>query len=67
MNEVIHARVVAREHANLDSLPLRFGIHFESDSDIVIEEVTEVAPLNRTHYCSVKGERDESKTRGVRA
>jgi hypothetical protein len=27
----------------------------------------EVAPLNRTHYCSVKGERDESKTRGVRA
>jgi integrase len=29
--------------------------------------LSEVAPLNRTHYCSVKGERDESKTRGVRA
>ena len=28
---------------------------------------SEVAPLNRTHYCSVEGERDESKTRGVRA
>lgn len=32
-----------------------------------LEHLSEVAPLNRTHYCSVKGERDESKTRGVRA
>lgn len=33
----------------------------------VLHNEVEVAPLNRTHYYSVKGARDESKTRGVRA
>jgi hypothetical protein len=38
-----------------------------AEQEFSIEVEVEVAPLNRTHYCSVKGERDESKTRGVRA
>ena len=37
------------------------------DMQVRINTEVEVAPLNRTHYCSVKGVRYESKTRGVRA
>jgi hypothetical protein len=36
MNDELKMLVVAREHANLDSLPLRFGIHFSVDTDVLI-------------------------------
>ncbi len=33
------ALVVAREHANCDSLPLRYGIHFDKDSELELNDV----------------------------
>lgn len=36
MNKVLQILVPAREHANQDSLPLRFGIHFSVDTNIEI-------------------------------
>lgn len=35
----IKALVVAKEHANCDSLPLRYGIHFTKDSELQLNEV----------------------------
>ncbi len=34
-------------HANCDSLPLRFGIHFETDQDIVLEVKSDLGPDQR--------------------
>ena len=46
--------VVAREHANLDSLPLRFGIHFSVDTDVEIYDYTDLGVddrySDRHHY-----------------
>ena len=65
MNEAIRVRVVAREHANQDSLPLRFGIHFESDADIAIEEVIDLGVddryPDRHHYEGVLRNPDSEK------
>ena len=35
----IVALVVAKEHANCDSLPLRYGIHFAKDSELQLNDV----------------------------
>ena len=34
MNDTLLVWVPVREHANLDSLPLRFGLHFQEDTQI---------------------------------
>lgn len=47
MSQNISALVIAREHANLDSLPLRFGLHFSIDTEITIESVTDLGVDDR--------------------
>lgn len=47
MTNTIRARVLANEHANLDSLPLRFGIHFDADSDIELVACEDLGPDDR--------------------
>ncbi|MDA9230645.1 hypothetical protein N9P30_02315 [Alphaproteobacteria bacterium] len=36
--------VPAREHANMDSLPFRFGMHFRSEGYLSISNITNIAP-----------------------
>ncbi|MDC0433153.1 hypothetical protein OAL88_00550 [bacterium] len=36
--------VVAREHANMDSLPFRFGMHFKTDAQLLISNLTNITP-----------------------
>jgi hypothetical protein len=54
MGEVVRLRVIAKEHANQDSLPLRFGLHFEVDTDILIENASDLGVderySERHHY-----------------
>ena len=54
MGEVIRLRVIAKEHANQDSLPLRFGLHFDVDTDILIESASDLGVderySERRHY-----------------
>jgi hypothetical protein len=38
-NQQLKVLVIAKEHANCDSLPLRYGIHFETDSELQLNEV----------------------------
>jgi len=61
----IHYFVPTHNLSNQLIADLDEALDVEGKSEVEVE--VEVAPLNRTHYCSVKGERDESKTRGVRA
>lgn len=35
----LNVLVIAKEHANCDSLPLRYGIHFTKDSELELNEV----------------------------
>ena len=54
MNETVSVIVVAREHANQDSLPLRFGLHFTADAELVIFDAVDLGPddryADRRHY-----------------
>ena len=40
--ETYNVRVLKSAHANLDSLPLRFGIHFKADQVLVLNVVKEL-------------------------
>ena len=42
--ETYNVRVLKSAHANLDSLPLRFGIHFKADQILVLSVVKEMGP-----------------------
>lgn len=58
--------VLAREHANQDSLPLRFGLHFEEDTEIVIFDAVDLGPDerygDRRHYLgSIRLNNDEGE------
>jgi hypothetical protein len=43
-------RVAAGEHANMDSLPFRFGIHFKSDFYLSLSELRNIAPGRRDGF-----------------
>jgi hypothetical protein len=54
MDEKLRVLVPAREHANLDSLPLRFGLHFLEDTQIELYDLTDLGVddrfSDRHHY-----------------
>jgi hypothetical protein len=54
MINTLRVLVPAREHANQDSLPLRFGVHFSEDTQIEIEVLTDLGVddrySDRHHY-----------------
>lgn len=54
MTDVLHILVPANEHANLDSLPLRFGLHFQEDTQIELYGLTDLGVddrfSDRHHY-----------------
>lgn len=54
MNDELRVLVPAREHANLDSLPLRFGLHFSDDTQVEIYGLTDLGAddrfSDRHHY-----------------
>ena len=47
MDETLRVMVPAREHANLDSLPLRFGLHFLEDTQIELFNLTDLGVDDR--------------------
>lgn len=54
MNKKLQVLVPAHEHANLDSLPLRFGLHFQEDTKIELYDLTDLGVddrfSDRHHY-----------------
>jgi hypothetical protein len=54
MNDPLHVLVPACEHANLDSLPLRFGLHFSEDTQVELYDLTDMGVddrfSDRHHY-----------------
>ena len=54
MNDTLLVWVPVREHANLDSLPLRFGLHFQEDTQIELYGLTDLGVddrfSDRHHY-----------------
>ena len=54
MNDTLLVLVPVREHANLDSLPLRFGLHFQEDTQIELYDLTDLGVddrySDRHHY-----------------
>lgn len=44
MGDTIRATVVAKGHANMDSLPLRFGVHFAVDTEIELFDCKDLGP-----------------------
>ena len=57
MEERISVKIIAKEHANMDSLPLRFGIHFDSDVEIELIEAKFIKVDNKysdRHHYSAK-------------
>jgi hypothetical protein len=54
MNDPLRVLVPAREHANLDSLPLRFGLHFSEDTQVELYDLTDLGMddrfSDRHHY-----------------
>lgn len=54
MNDSLSVLVPVREHANLDSLPLRFGLHFQQDTYIELYGLTDLGEdvrySDRHHY-----------------
>jgi hypothetical protein len=54
MNDSLLVWVPVREHANLDSLPLRFGLHFQEDTQIELYGLTDLGVddrfSDRHHY-----------------
>jgi hypothetical protein len=43
----IRAVVAAHTHANQDSLPLRFGIHFRTDAEVELWDCKDLGPDDR--------------------
>lgn len=44
MKSTLRIKVVANEHANMDSLPLRFGVHFSEDTEIELFDCKDLGP-----------------------
>jgi len=47
MNDILRVLVPAREHANLDSLPLRFCLHFTEDTQVELYGLTDLGVDDR--------------------